>query len=367
MTAPTRTEAGWRKRRRRRRAAQVAILLALAAALAAGYARVQGAAGPGGSSASGSSASGQSSPTASAQPSCGVTAGLVPTCGAWWGMYVPAASDSELTSAVSAQESYLGRRLDIIERYHDMSLSSDGIFPDPAEKQLARNHLLLFSWAPRIWSPRTKLQWSDVAAGAYDRTVVIPEARRLQAFGQPVFLSFASEPDGVTGQGTAAQYVAAWRHVHDVFTRLGVRNVIWVWTTEGYLPHAADIAAMYPGDAYVDWIGYDPYNFYLCHRASWQSFAQLVGPFYRWLTSRGLTKPIMLAEFSTAPDPGNPQRQADWYRSVVPTLQQYPRIKAVIQWNSPTRGCQLQLVHGTAAGQAYRQAGLSPYVNQELP
>ena len=80
-----------------------------------------------------------------------------------------------------------------------------------------------------------------------------------------------------------------------MFAKLGVHNVIWVWNTEGYLPHERTIAALYPGNAYVDWIGYDPYNYYTCHQASWQSFAQTVQPFYQWLTTQPFgDKPVML-------------------------------------------------------------------------
>ena len=94
-----------------------------------------------------------------------------------------------------------------------------------------------------------------------------------------------------------------------MFAKIGVHNVIWVWTTEGYLPHERTIAALYPGNAYVNWIGYDPYNYYTCHQASWQSFAQTVQPFYQWLTTQPFgDKPIMLAEFGSAADPHQPEQ-----------------------------------------------------------
>src|SRR5690348_3550917 len=63
---------------------------------------------------------------------CTVSAILAPSCGAWWGMYLPVEDDSQLPHAVQAEESYLGRPLDIVERYHDMSLSDNGVFPDRA-------------------------------------------------------------------------------------------------------------------------------------------------------------------------------------------------------------------------------------------
>lgn len=300
---------------------------------------------------------------------CTTSATLVPSCGAWWGMYIPTASDSELGPAVSAEEQALGRPLSILERYHDMSVSSDGIFPDQAEQRLAHGHLFLFSWAPNVWSAHKAYPWRTVASGALDRSVIVPEAQRLRAFRHTVFLTFGAEADAVVpAQGTPADFVAAWRHVHDVFTRLGVRNVVWVWTTEGYLPHGATIAALYPGDAYVDWIGYDPYNYFTCHGTGWLSFAQTVTPFYRWLGAHGLGgKPVMLAEYGSVTDPRRPGREAAWYRGMVPVLQRLPRIKAVIQWNAAVSGCDLRLAPASAAGRAYRQAGMSPYFPEEIP
>jgi Glycosyl hydrolase family 26 len=342
------------------RAARLAAVLALAIALAAGC----GSPGP--------TAGGTPSATAgkTGQP-CTVSPILAPACGAWWGMYLPTDTGGEgLDAAVAAQERSLGRGLDIIERYHDMSHGPNGVFPNPAETRLARQHLLLFSWAPATWSDHTVYRWETIASGQLDRSVIVPQAQRLRAFGHTVFLSFSAEPDGaVPGNGTPTQFIAAWRHIHDVFARQGVRNVVWVWITTGYVPHADTIAALYPGDRYVDWIGYDPYNFFNCHHSPWQSFGQTVQPFYQWLTGRhlGAGKPVMLAEFGSAGNPENPEMEAEWYRGVVPVLRGMPRLKALIMWNSSTAGCDLQLSADSAAARAYRQAGLSPYLRQALP
>jgi hypothetical protein len=302
---------------------------------------------------------------------CTVSALLVPNCGAWWGMYLDTDPGGDgLLDAVAREQHTLGRRLDIIERYHDFSDGGNGIFPNPAETRLARHHLLLFSWAPAIWSRQIHFRWSTIAAGGLDRSVIEPEARRIAAMHRRVFLTFSAEPDGaVPGNGTAAQFVAAWRHVHDVFSQLGVRNVVWVWTTTGYVPHASTIASLYPGDAYVDWIGYDPYNFFNCHHGPWHTFPETVEPFYEWLTTHrlGAGKPVMLPEFGSAPNPSSPGLEAAWYRDIVPALERMPRLRALILWNSRTPGCDLNINDSPAAARAYRRTGLSPYLRQAPP
>ena len=49
----------------------------------------------------------------------------------------------------------------------------------------------------------------------------------------------------------------------------------------------------YPGDAYVDWLSWDPYNFAGCmsgkfKRDEWKSFTEIVRPFYDWLDAQPL-------------------------------------------------------------------------------
>ena len=296
---------------------------------------------------------------------------LVPTCGAWWGMFIPAAADGTgLPAAVSAQDASLGRPLDIILRYHDMSTTSDGTFPNSAEEQLSQHHLMIFSWAPVVWSTGQFYSWETISSGALDNSVIIPEAMRLKNFGTTVFLSFAPEADTTAGtsQGSASQFVAAWRHVHNLFAKLKVRNVVWVWTTTGYLPHASTIAAMYPGNSYVDWIGYDPYNYFSCHNTPWESFSQTIGPFYQWLSARHFGKPIMLTEYGTSANPADPGLDVSWYRDIAPTIKQYSGIKALTLWNSSTSQCNFTLSSESAqAKAAYRQTGLSSYFRQPLP
>ena len=61
-------------------------------------------------------------------------------------------------------------------------------------------------------------------------------AEAAKAWGKPFFLRFNWEmngdwfawAEGVNGN-KAGEYVAAWRHVHDIFTQVGATNATWVW------------------------------------------------------------------------------------------------------------------------------------------
>jgi len=309
--------------------------------------------------------------------SCDASSLLVPPCGAWWGAYVPPGPQG-LAASVDAFEKTIGRKLDIVYAYHDMGSGTDGELLTPDEQSLGRDHLLMLSWESDVWggadngTASRPLGWSKVAAGDYDATIIDPGAERIKAYGRTVFLSIDQEMDLRTpAQGTPAQYVAAFRHIHDRFQQLGVDNVVWVWTVTGYLPDAALMSASYPGSAYIDWIAYDQYNYFGCKsNPNWQSFAQTEVPSYLWLRQHiSATKPMMIAEFGTAVDPAQPQSQQQWYEQVPQVVkEQLPGVRAVLQWDSGVPGpdCDLS-VNPPAAMAGYTQAGTDPYFHQPLP
>lgn len=306
---------------------------------------------------------------------------LRPPCGAWWGAYVPYAANGSLKDAVLDFERRIGRRLDLVYNYHDMSRTPlDGELLTPDEQELGRDRLLMLAWESTVWTEphhenwtETQLGWKNIASGKYDRDIIDPQARRLKAYGKRIFLSFDQETDFriLEGAGTPAEFVAAWRHIHDRFRELGVDNVVWVWTVSGYLGHAEQMKALYPGDAYVDWIGMDQYNYYLCHEsANWLDFEASQRPAYDWIRANvSGGKPLMLAEFATAPDPQRPERQREWYEAVPEVAREkLPEVGALVHWNRPVPGehCDLTVNEG-AALEGYRKAGRDGYFRQPVP
>ncbi|MER7418583.1 glycosyl hydrolase [Micromonospora peucetia] len=323
----------------------------------------------------------RTSPSPTASPSsppdrCGeVSSRLVPSCGAWWGMYSPAGAGDgwDHGAAVAEVEAQVGRKFDVVHRYHDFSnAGSNGAFPDAYQQQQMREgRLMFFAWESRIFSSGTVLTWQDVYSGRYDATIDAV-AGRIRDTGVPVFMGFDHEPEDEPAKGSDADFVRAWRHVHDRFAAAGANNAVWVWTMMGWSGHYDRYTALYPGDRYVDWVGYDPYNFHVCNGSKvWKSPATTIGGFYRWLDEHrvGVGKPRMLAEFGTNFDTANPDAKRRWFEEFPAALKAHPKIKAAIYFNSPgmtrrSNTCDMTMNHDASSVAGFARAGRDSYLRQ---
>jgi Carbohydrate binding domain/Glycosyl hydrolase family 26 len=302
---------------------------------------------------------------------CSLNSKLVPSCGVLWGMYTKPLQGEASDKAFTNLESKTGRKFDIVKRYHDWSnKGGNGQFPDKSEQALGASgeRILYFAWVSNIYSTGGHASWKDIAAGKYDQSVILPQAARFKAWGKPVFMGYDHEADGATRKsfGSDADYVAAFRHIHDVLQGAGVKNVVYVYNPTGFLGNADRIKAQYPGDKYVDWIAYDPYNFYLCHSTGWKTPESTFSAFYNYAMSVGWgDKPFMLGEYGTGVNPSDGNAMGDWYAGVASALAKMPNIKAAIQWDSTISGkyCDFRVSTNPKALQGFAKSGLSDLVS----
>lgn len=142
------------------------------------------------------------------------------------------------------------------------------------------------------------IKLADIAAGRYD-AYLRAYAGMVKSFGKQVILSFGHEMNGDWSswgfQHTSPTvFVAAWRHIVDVFRVAGAKNITWMWTVNivdnSQSTPIPNPSPWWPGRSYVNWVGIDGY-FY----QSSQSFAQVFGPTITDI--RTLTAdPILIAE-----------------------------------------------------------------------
>lgn len=166
-------------------------------------------------------------------------------------------------------------------------------------------------------------------------------AQAAKAWGHPLFLRFDWEMNGDwypwspgNNGSTAANFVAMWRHVHDIFTSVGATNVNWVWcpNIDQTGTTWTDMQSLYPGDAYVNWTCLDAYN----GGSPWTSFHDLISSSYDRILGFAPSKPMMIAETATTENGGS---KATWITDLLSGLtSQFPDIHALLWYDDQTPG-----------------------------
>jgi hypothetical protein len=277
-----------------------------------------------------------------ARPKCSVTSKLVPSCGRWFGVAPLAHTGTQTTSALSTEEAFANRAMDIVHTYH----TNGQLFPTAEERKLGeqkgRNRLLLINW-----KPATDLSWRQVAQGAADSRIDKEAAYLKSTFRHHFFLAIWHEPENDVNTNpssgkTATDYSAMYRHV---VSRLRSDGVTWATTVMNYMGYdkwaeQSWFNQLWPGSAYVDWIGIDPYG----HGPTSQShdFSSLINRpeksfpgFYTWATTVHKGKPIMLAEWGVEATASAPSGQAQFFNSMGTQLNKYPAVKALVYFDMP--------------------------------
>jgi hypothetical protein len=231
-----------------------------------------------------------------------------------------------------------------------------------------QGHVLILSWNAGLVGGGY-VRWADIAAGVYDADIDA-KAQAIKDFGAPIFFTFHHEPKTSLGStfGTPADFVAAWRHIHDRFEADGVTNVTWTLILMAETYQQGKAGMFYPGDAYVDIVAADGFNWYNCtgHSGPWLTVQQIFTPFHNFALSVG--KPMMVAEWGSGEDPAIPGRKAQWILDGLTTFRSWPQMKVVSYYNSaPTISCPRWIDTSTTSLQAFESIGSDPYFNPPPP
>jgi mannan endo-1,4-beta-mannosidase len=225
----------------------------------------------------------------------------------------------------------------------------------------------VYSWgaesSPRSSENQPDFQLAKIISGVFDGYIA-QFATEARNWGHPFFLRPNWEMNGnwfpwselANGNGPG-QYVAAWRHIHNIFSAVGASNATWLWCpyadTENRLKKTP-LKTLYPGNGYVDWTCLDGYNWGRnpVNPKPWRSFSELFDPAYREVTKKvAPRKPLMLAEFATSPNGGH---KAAWIREMFEKLpRKYPRIRALVYFNTVDRGIDWPLETSPPAAKAF--------------
>jgi Glycosyl hydrolase family 26/FlgD Ig-like domain len=287
---------------------------------------------------------------------------LVPRSGALFGAWVDPngewTGNTDAEAEVTLFEKQIGRRLDIDQHYYAWT----DRFPSGLEQwDLANGRTPMITWKGTTLG--------GILSGR-DDDMIRARARAVHALGKPVFLRWGWEMNGswsewggaANGGGGAGpkRYVAAWRHIHDLFRQAGATNVAWVWS-----PNHSDVPEeswnhwthYYPGDSYVDWVGIDGFNWGTSQPwSSWRSLAAIIGPIYRDYAGG---KPIMVAETGSARHGGS---KSQWFNDARRALeQQFPHVRAFVYFHAPGSPADWRITTSATSGSAFKALAKDPY------
>jgi hypothetical protein len=275
-------------------------------------------------------------------------------------------------NAVARLEQTAGKKLSIVNfsaPFANCGGSKCTYYNFPAgEFNSIRSHgsIPFYSWGSQsIPAPygvsQPNFQLSDVIAGAHD-TYIRQFATAAKNWGKPFFLRFNWEmnggwfnwSEGVNGN-QKGEFVAAWRHVHDIFTEVGATNATWVWCPNVDPENQMQsLAPLYPGDAYVDWTGLDGYNWGTnpARPDKWRSFDSLYKSTYTKITDTiAPTKPMIVSEIGSTEYGGS---KAAWIKDMLTEIPaSYPKIRGLLYFEKYDDGMDWPLATSSGAASAF--------------
>jgi beta-mannanase len=282
----------------------------------------------------------------------------VPARGALLGAFVG-------TGTFAQFETLLGRSIPIVHNFYGWSDN----WVTRAQSDVQSGRIPLITW--EAWQGGVGTSLDDIINGVHD-TMIQSRAQAARNIGERFFLRWGHEMNGNwypwdgfhngAGPSAAAKYIAAYRHIHDVFVGQGATNVLWV-----FCPNVDSVPGdawnawtnYYPGDTYVDWMGFDGYNWGTTQTTSaWQTFPNMASRIYPSIAAKG--KPIMIPETASAEQGGN---KAQWIAAVLPALQSsFPAIKA-FAWFEMNKETDWRVESSQAAAQSFIAFANAPYMN----
>lgn len=269
-----------------------------------------------------------------------------------------------------------------INRHTDMWLWYEAIdepfYADHLRPMAEDGRIIQLAWGPMVYcdwqdpdcdyvnQPAYRLK--NITRGDFD-TEIRRWAREMRDFGYPIIFRPMGEMNGdwTSWSGTVngnspADFVPAWRHIHDIFTQEGADNVLWAWAPN--VDYTAEDAQntfnfYYPGDNYTDYIGMNGYNWGTAFPqwpSSWQSFEDVFKYSYD-VAVANTDKPVIVSETASTELGGS---KAQWITDAFNRIPvRFPEIEYVT-WFSLDKETDWRIDSSAASLEAFRQAVKTP-------
>jgi hypothetical protein len=325
---------------------------------------------------------------------------LAPASGTWLGWYLSGNADPR------SKEASYGRKTDAFRRYY--SVSDLGSWPTDADVTVAKadggRRVLFASVSNRCYStcptsvngkslpaPGLVVKQGNpdfdgsyftpeqISSGALD-PLIDAEAARIKATGLPFVLDLMHEVDTTTEKmddiTPQAKYggmtlrdwwettfPAAFQHWENRLKAQGVTTVTFAIDYAGFRADSTAYTRTYPGDAYVSWIAWDPYDFKCTKGGAYNTWSSFYNRLEAGLLGSGAkTKSYGLLETGVGPGTAGSACRVTWVNGMAEGAQKLPKIKTVLYFNRASADYNLD--SDTAVQSAWVSEIKSPYLNQ---
>jgi hypothetical protein len=307
---------------------------------------------------------------------------VVPSSGAFLGLWTGGTWTTIPQNLVN-RETQLGRKLNV---YHFHYGAPTGSCYDPYQAPFSQG-VESWAWGRGVysfisWSPGYTI--AQVNSGAYD-SCFQDVAQRFKAFGHPVWLRLwweFNEPWQLWNYDPSnpQPFIAAWQRVVGIFRSAGATNTMFVWAAdEGYFDPAKTLQANgYPGDAYVDWVASDRYNWNRstnwCSQfhAGWCEFWEIFHHGFTGSQAVGVEpsfrnrKPYVVAETGSVEDPNNATHKGQWMQNMQASIKtEFPGLRMLLYFDNDmtSEGANWRIDTSSSSLAGFKQLAQDPYFN----
>lgn len=236
---------------------------------------------------------------------------------------------------VQALESWQGKRHAVVNMFTNWNTTTkviNNLFGAQLPNIWNNGNVPLVTWEPSTGASTPPDIEARIARGEYDGYITT-WAGRMKAFlsgpdaiygtadDRRAYLRLGHEMNGdwypwgaALGANSPADYVAMWRRVKGMFDAQGLdaTRLGWIWCVNHDDVGGFAAEQFYPGDAYVDWIAIDGYNWGTSQTwSSWKTPSATYGPMISRL--RALTaKPLAITELGSTTAGGGVSGKGQW-------------------------------------------------------
>jgi len=266
----------------------------------------------------------------------------------WWGALAEPQGGQAQWDAVRALERKVGRRFGTIHHRFYWTVDLVNSF---TRWGVDTGHRPIIAWNGNLQGGENI--WSGIASGNHDGWIT-RQARSLRGANWSTFITFHKEPEG---EGTPAQFRAAFDRIQRIFHNVGVRDTKWIVTLTAATYNAGEAQQWLPNR--YDLLGVDGYNRAGCS-GPWKTFNQTFAAARNFARRRG--DKLYMIEVGCTESGG--QRKAEWIADAHRTIKKWPEVVG-FSYNHENTDCNYFITSSSSSLEAFKAMGSDRYFRKQ--